>query len=457
MVITHRQLVCATFLVLALAGCTGVQPTVVPAPTATTAPIETRPESQPTATATPRPIATSQPAATDTLLPPTVPQPATEGPVPTPTATTPPASPTHAVFDPTAFSLDLQLIASNLDAPVYATHASDGSGRLFVVEKHGTIRIVAGGAVKPTPFLDIRSMVGSRGSEQGLLSVAFHPDYPANGFFFVDYTDTNGNTVVARYHVSDDPDVADPNSARTILTLDQPAANHNGGLLLFGPDGYLYIGTGDGGGAGDPRGNAQNPQVLLGKMLRLDVDSSEPYAIPTGNPFISDPAVRDEIWALGLRNPWRYSFDRATGDFYIADVGQNRYEEIDFQPAGSRGGENYGWNIMEGFHCFSPGANCDQTGLTLPVAEYSHDLGCSVTGGYVYRGTAFPRMAGAFYFGDFCSGRIWALYRNAAGQWTTAQMLQPGLGISSFGEDEAGELYVTDLGSGRLYRLVAGK
>jgi glucose/arabinose dehydrogenase len=392
-----------------------------------------------------------------TRPPTTAPAPTGETPAPSPTATTSPANLPPAPFDPTAFSLGLDLVAESLNAPVYVAHAGDGSGRLFVVEKRGTIRIVTNGQLNPTPFLDIRSIVGSRASEQGLLSVAFHPDYASNGFFFVNYTDTNGDTVVARYRVSDDPDLADPASARTILTLDQPAANHNGGLLLFGPDGYLYIGTGDGGRGGDPWGNAQNPQVLLGKMLRLGVDGPGPYAIPPDNPFVGEPAVRDEIWAVGLRNPWRYSFDRATGDLYIADVGQNKWEEIDFQPADSSGGENYGWNRMEGFHCFSPGTNCDPTGLVLPIAEYGHGLGCSVTGGYVYRGAAFPRMVGVYFYGDFCSGRIWALYPDGAGEWTQAELLQSGLGISSFGEDEAGELYITDLQSGGLYRLVAGR
>lgn len=441
------HLLCTTLFLLVVAGCTSPQPTTMPAPTQQTA-APTEPPSTPTAV--------PQPSATQALPPATVPGPATEEPAPSPTATTPPPSPTPALFDPAALDLRLELVADGLNAPVYVTHAGDGSSRLFVVEKRGAIRTLADGQANPAPFLDIRSIVGSRGSEQGLLSVAFHPDYTTNGFFFVNYTDTNGNTVVARYRVSDDPGLADPDSARIILTLDQPAANHNGGLLLFGPDGYLYIGAGDGGRGGDPWGNAQNPQVLLGKMLRLDVDSGEPYTIPPDNPFVADPAVRDEIWALGLRNPWRYSFDRTTGDLYIADVGQNKWEEIDFQPARSPGGANYGWNIMEGTHCFSPSTNCDSTDLVLPITEYGHDVGCSVTGGYVYRGSNFPQMAGAYFYGDFCSGRIWALYRDGAGEWRTTKLLDSGLSISSFGEDEAGELYVTDLGDGRLFRLVAG-
>lgn len=446
-----RQLLCSILFLLVIGGCTSPRPTTMPAPTPPAPPTE--PPSAPTAA--PQATATQRPAATETPLPATPTTPTSEEPTPGPTATRPPVSLTPAPFDPAALNLDLDLIADSLNAPVYVTHAGDGSGKLFVVEQPGTIRIVTNGQAHAAPFLDIRSIVGSRGNEQGLLSVAFHPDFANNSLFFVNYTDLNGDTVVARYSASDDPDLADPTSARTILTLDQPAANHNGGLLLFGPDGYLYIGTGDGGRAGDPWGNAQNPQVLLGKMLRLDVDAGEPYAIPPDNPFTGEPAVRDEIWALGLRNPWRYSFDRATGDLYIADVGQNNWEEIDFQSAKSPGGENYGWNRAEGFHCFAPATNCDQSELSPPVVEYGHDTGCSVTGGYVYRGSAFPEMAGVYLYGDFCSGRIWGLYRDGTGEWATTVLLDSDLSISSFGEDETGELYLTSLGDGRLYRLVA--
>lgn len=441
-----RPLILVLLLLLAVAGCVELQPTPTPAPTQPADPTET-PTSTPPASATKQPTTTQKPKPTPTQAP---------VPTATATATSPPASPTPARFNPTAFNLELRLITDALDEPLYATHADDGSGRLFVVEKAGTIRIVTDGNVSPTPFLDIRQLVGSTGSEQGLLSAAFHPDYATNGRFFVNYTDTNGDTVIARYSVSDDPDRADPNSARTILILDQPYANHNGGLLLFGPDGYLWVGTGDGGSAGDPHDNAQNPQVLLGKMLRLDVDAGDPYAIPPDNPFVGDPGVRDEIWTMGLRNPWRYSFDRATGDLYIADVGQNAYEEIDLQRANSRGGENYGWSMMEGFHCYPPRTGCNQRGLALPIAEYSHELGCSVTGGYVYRGSAYPRLAGAYYFGDYCSGLIWALYQNEAGEWTKTRLLDTDLSISSFGEDGTGEVYLTDLRGGGLYQLVAG-
>jgi glucose/arabinose dehydrogenase len=319
----------------------------------------------------------------------------------------------------------------------------------------GRIRIVRDGALVPAPFLDIGDRVGASGSEQGLLGLAFHPDYAANGLFFVNYTDRQGSTVVARFSVSSDPDRAEPGSEAILLTLAQPAANHNGGNLVFGPDGYLYIGTGDGGAAGDQFGNGQNGQTLLGAMLRLDVDGAQPFTIPADNPFVGNPDVRDEIWAIGLRNPWRYAFDRLTGDLYIADVGQNKYEEVNFQPAASPGGQNYGWPIMEAAHCFPEERACEQAGLTLPVVEYDHTLGCSITGGYVYRGAEQPLLAGIYLFGDYCSGRIWGLARSADGRWQTAQLAQADLRISAFGEDEAGELYLVDLTGGDLYRIVA--
>jgi len=340
-----------------------------------------------------------------------------------------------------------------LDEPVDLKHAGDGSGRLFVIEQPGRIRIVENGELLPDPFLDIEPLVNSRGNEQGLLGLAFHPDYAANGLFFVNYTDVNGDTVVARYAVSaDDPSRADPASAKIILQVDQPFPNHNGGDLVFGPDGYLYIGLGDGGSGGDPQGNGQNLNALLGKMLRIDVNHGDPYAIPPDNPFAGRAGARPEIWAYGLRNPWRYSFDRATGDLYIADVGQNAYEEVDFQPADSRGGENYGWNKYEGFHAYDGGAT---DGLTMPVAEYAHAVGgCSVTGGYVYRGPSLPALNGVYLYSDYCSGQVWALYRTASG-WENVALLNAFFLISSFGEDEVGELYLLDHGGGAVYQLVA--
>lgn len=335
--------------------------------------------------------------------------------------------------------------------------ARDGSGRLFVVEKGGTIRIVRNGVVQETPFLDITPLVNSAASERGLLGLAFHPKYTSTGQFFVYYTEQTGDLIIARYKVSPDPNRADPNSAQQLLRIaHRDAANHNGGNLMFGPDGYLYIGTGDGGGAGDRFGNSQNPGALLAKLLRIDVDSGNPYGIPKDNPFVNRAGFRPEIWAWGLRNPWRYSFDRATGDLYIADVGQNLWEEVDFQPANSKGGENYGWNRMEGNHCYPPNAQCDPAAFVTPVAEYGHDRGdCSITGGYVYRGKDQPALMGAYFFSDACTGRFWALQRSAAGQWITSELINSGISVSSFGEDEQGELYVVGLSEGSLYRVVA--
>jgi glucose/arabinose dehydrogenase len=287
-----------------------------------------------------------------------------------------------------------------------------------------------------------------------LLSVAFHPEYANNGAVFVDYTDTNGDTVVARYQVSaTDPNRADPASAEVILSVDQPAANHNGGLLLFGPkDGYLYIGLGDGGG-----GNGQNGQdlsTLLGKILRIDVDQTSSdlpfkYGIPPDNPFVDQPGALPEIWALGLRNPWRFSFDRVTGDLWIGDVGSATYEEVNFQPAASPGGENYGWNLMEGRECRADGG-CDE--FVAPVSGFDRDEGCVVTGGYAYRGTAMPELEGVYLFADYCSGRVWGLLRDASNTWMRLDPVETGLRISSFGEDAAGELYVVDI-QGAIYRL----
>jgi glucose/arabinose dehydrogenase len=297
--------------------------------------------------------------------------------------------------------------------------------------------------------------VGSAQSERGLLVLAFHPGYVDNGFFFVNYTDRQGSTVVARFSASDNPVQADPASDTILLTVEQPAANHNGGHLAFGPDGYLYVGTGDGGGAGDQFGNGQNGATLLGSILRLDVDQSQGYAVPADNPFVGDPAVRDEIWAIGLRNPWRFAFDSLTGDLYIADVGQNTYEEVNFQPAGAPGGQNYGWPIMEAAHCFPQDRACGRSGMTLPVVEYDPAQGCSVTGGYVYRGREFPSLNGTYLFGDYCSGRIWGLARDTSGEWQVAGLAQFDIRPSSFGEDETGELYLLDMGRGELVGIVA--
>ncbi len=420
-------------LALACALTGGLTPTPLPAAAVPSAPPPTL-TSLPALTQAP----TAAPTSTDTP---------TAAPPP-PSATTPSESP--APPDPSAYAL--RKIVSGLDEPVDLKHAGDGSGRLFVVEQSGRIRILRDGALLLEPFLDLRALITDRGNEQGLLGLAFHPDYAANGQFFVNYTDVNGDTMVARYSVSADPDRADPASAKVILQVAQPFANHNGGDLVFGPDGYLYIGLGDGGSGGDPQGNGQNLNALLGKMLRIDVDGGDPYAIPPDNPFVGRTDARPEIWAYGLRNPWRYAFDRATGDLYIGDVGQNAYEEIDFQPASSRGGENYGWNFMEGTHPFEGRA---PEGLTSPITDYAQsEGGCSVTGGYVYRGPSLPELNGVYLFGDYCSGNIWALYRAVSG-WERIKVLDAFFTISSFGEDEAGELYLLDHGGGAVYQLVA--
>jgi glucose/arabinose dehydrogenase len=341
-------------------------------------------------------------------------------------------------------------IATGLSAPLGIVNAGDGSGRLFFVQQGGQIRVFDGQQVRAIPFLNISSLISCCG-EQGLLGLAFHPQYSSNGFFYVNYTNLAGDTVVARYRVSADANVANPNSAQIILTIDQPFSNHNGGQLQFGRDGFLYIGMGDGGSAGDPGDRAQDLGELLGKLLRIDVDAALPYAIPPSNPFVQTPGARGEIWAYGLRNPWRFSFDRETGDLFIADVGQFSWEEVSFQPASSAGGENYGWRRMEGAHCFDPPTNCNDGSLTLPILEYDHSLGCAIIGGFRYRGTSFAGMRGVYFYADNCSGRIWAA-TDAAGAWASRELADTALSITSFGEDESGEMYVAD-GNGGIYRL----
>lgn len=347
--------------------------------------------------------------------------------------------------------ISLALKATGFNLPVHIAHAGDASGRLFVVEQRGRIRIIKGGLTLNTAFLDITGRVSCCG-ERGLLSVALSPDYASKNYFYVNYTDLSGNTVIARYRVTTNSDSADPDSEEIILTINQPFANHNGGQLAFGPDGYLYIGMGDGGSSGDPFNNAQNPGTLLGKMLRIDVESgASPYSIPAGNPYRSSPGFRGEIWALGLRNPWRFSFDRQTGDLYIADVGQNLYEEVDVQPVSSSGGQNYGWNIMEGLHCYNS-IICIQSGLTLPVIEYDHSQGCSITGGMVYRGSSYPRMQGIYFYADYCSGRIWGLKHDGVA-WRNNLFMDTPYAIASFGEDETGNVYLTDHTNGTIYLI----
>lgn len=440
------------FLIVALAGCNSIpartpladRPAGTLIPTAATTPV---PPAQPTAATTPVPP--GQPTAATTPVPPG--QPTSIPPTPdaapsAPVATAPPAPQSAGAWPPT---IALQQIADGFDRPLHITHAGDGSGRLFVVEKVGRIRIVRDGQVLPEPFLDITDRVGSRANEQGLLSVAFHPRYRENGWLFVNYTDNDGDTVVSRFEATGDR--ADPVSEQVVLTIGQPFSNHNGGLIVFGPDGMLYIGMGDGGSAGDPLGAGQDRSTLLGKILRINVEDL-PYTIPPDNPWADGVDGRQENWVIGVRNPWRFSFDRATGDLFIADVGQNRLEEVHLLRAGRIAGANLGWNVMEGDECFRRN-DCNRDAFDLPIDVYPHSLGCSVTGGHVYRGAAFPALQGVYVFGDFCSGRIWGL-RPSGAEWERVELLQSGLQIASFGEDEAGELYVAGYNNGALYRIV---
>ena len=351
----------------------------------------------------------------------------------------------------------LQLVTNALSAPVYAAAPPGDTLRLFVVEQAGLVRVLRRDTLLATPFLDLRGKIDA-GGERGLLSLAFHSQYAANRRFYVYFTDANGDIRIVRYLVSAaDSNVADSLSADTVLTVAHPGeSNHNGGQLQFGPDGKLYAGLGDGGGGGDVPGNAQNRHQLLGKLLRLDVDGASGYTIPADNPFVTDTSAEPEIWALGLRNPWRFSFDRQTGDLYIGDVGQGTWEEVNVQQAPGVGGRNYGWNVMEGLHCYPPGTStCNQAGLTMPVVEYNHSIGCSITGGYVYRGTRVPALAGQYIYADFCSHFVWS-FIFSGGQLVErdlSAMLDPHANISSFAQDQRGELYILTLG-GSLYRII---
>jgi glucose/arabinose dehydrogenase len=354
-----------------------------------------------------------------------------------------------------AANIALSRVAGGLVEPLYVVQAPDATNRLFVVERRGRIQIVVNGAVQPTPFLDIESLVANDGSEQGMLGLAFHPNYATNGFFYVYYTANNWDNTLVRYRVmSGDPNRADLNTRTQLFAIQDDFTNHNGGHLAFWPSGYLYIATGDGGSAGDPDNNAQNVGSLLGKLLRIDVNSGNPYAIPSSNPYANRQGARGEIWALGLRNPWRFSFDRANNDLWIGDVGQGGWEEIDRQPGGASGGANYQWSCREGTHVFDSGRSCVEGTPTGPIFEYDHSAGaCSVTGGYVYRGAAIPGLVGTYVFGDFCSGRIWGLnFQNNT--WVRTELLNPGIALASFGEDRSGELYAVDIVGGEIHRIV---
>lgn len=343
----------------------------------------------------------------------------------------------------------------DVQSPVGIVNAGDGSGRLFVIQQTGQIRILRNGSLVQRAFLNIGGIVSCCG-EQGLLGLAFHPDYETNGFFFVDYTNTNGDIVIARYKVSSNPNVALPGSKKILLTIPHHTfGNHNGGQLAFAHDGFLYIGVGDGGSGGDPNNNAQNLSVRLGKILRIDPSHGNPYAIPAGNPFVGRPDAKPEIWAYGLRNPWRFSFDRETGDLWIGDVGQDRFEEVDLQRVTMAPGKNYGWRRMEGKHCFNPSSGCNDGTLRLPVVEYDHqsETHCSVIGGYRYRGAQIPALVGTYLYGDFCSGFLWGAKPAAGGKWVSTLLVDSDFQISSFGEDESGELYLADY-NGAIYKII---
>jgi len=353
-----------------------------------------------------------------------------------------------------------EVISGGIDSPVGVTHAGDGSGRLFIIEKGGTIRIYQAGTLLTEPFLDISQSV-SRRSEQGLLGLVFSPNYVTNGTFYVNYTDLEGTTQIVRYRVSANPDLADAESAQVVLSVEQDFVNHNGGQIAFAADNKLYIGMGDGGSANDPRNRAQDPQSLLGKMLRIDVESNDPltYTIPLDNPFVNDSETLDEIWALGLRNPWRFSFDTLTNELYIADVGQWNWEEINVQAATSSGGENYGWRCYEGTQVNNDiVADCEVANPTPPIFEYAHtqdppDYHCSITGGMVYRGSSYARMNGVYFYADYCSGYIWGLRKMASG-WENHYFLRVKGDISTFGQDEAGNLYLATLDGNQIYQLI---
>jgi glucose/arabinose dehydrogenase len=380
----------------------------------------------------------------------------TPGATPSGSSTSGPTSapPASGPFDPAAVAVSLERVASGMDTPLAVTNAGDGSGRIFVAEQSGAIRIVRDGALVDQPFLDISDRITS-GGERGLLGLAFHPKYPEDPRFFVDYTDGNGDTQVSSFTVDPgNPDRADPGSEVKILFVTQPYANHNGGAVAFGPDGDLYISLGDGGSGGDPHGNGQSLTTALGKLLRIDIDRTEGdhrYAVPADNPFVDEGTP--EIFVYGLRNPWRMSFDRLNGDLWIGDVGQGDWEEVDVVRAGTSG-QNFGWNRMEGAHCFRPATGCEGDGLVLPVAEYSHDSGCTVIGGVVYRGSQQAALVGGYLFADYCSGIIWAIDPAVDGAREPTVVSDTDATISSFGEDEAGEVYATDLSSGELLRVV---
>jgi glucose/arabinose dehydrogenase len=434
------KLVGLACLVIALAAACAANTdtaTTLPAPTnspATAIPVTiVATQTAPAPAATPGPVDPTSTVNTES----------TSTPIPQATATNLPA--------PATVSVVLQKIVDGLEPLTYLTYAGDNTRRLYLITKPGRILVYENGSVRSQPFLNISDRVGSTGYEQGLLSAAFSPHYASDNTFYVYYTNKLGSIVVSRFTAARDTATADSNSEQILLTIEKSYNNHNGGQLQFGPDGMLYIGTGDGGSERDPFNIGQNTSVLLAKLLRVDVSQAgKPYTIPADNPKLGGGA-RPETWAYGLRNPWRFSFDRTTGDLYIADVGQDKYEEIDLQPAGDHGGENYGWSLYEGFEPYK--GNGGSAGLTMPIYAYGHDLGCAIVGGYVYRGAQIAGLDGAYLYSDNCSGHIWSLRRGSDGKWQNALLVESGPNISSFGEDAAGELYVIAL-TGAIYEII---
>jgi glucose/arabinose dehydrogenase len=376
-----------------------------------------------------------------------------------PSAATPLPPPVGPTPNLAAVAIKLVPVATGLNRPVFVTPAPDGSGRLFIVEQSGKIKILASGSVLGTAFLN-ETRAGPATGEQGLLGLAFHPDFATNRRLFINYTNDDGNSVIREYRASgSNPNVVDPASTRVILRQHQPYVNHNGGMLAFSKGGYLFIGFGDGGGSGDPANRAQRLDTLLGKILRIDVDgttATKNYRIPPSNPYVGRSG-RNEIWQRGLRNPWRFTFDRDTWDLWIGDVGQGEWEEIDRVRQTSSGpgkAVNWGWDVLEGSHCYSPPSGCNTSGKKYPLLDYSHAAGrCSVTGGYVYRGSAIPGLVGRYLFADYCSGEIWSVGANASRPASKTLLLDMPFRISSFGQDDAGELYVLDHNNGRVLRI----
>ncbi|HEX7490585.1 MAG TPA: PQQ-dependent sugar dehydrogenase [Candidatus Limnocylindrales bacterium] len=433
--LTHRRAGAAVaFAVLAMfvAGCNSAPPTSTVPPTGLTS-IAAPATGEATASS-----ATSTPAPTPTPTPTPTPRPLPSGPV----------------------NISLKTIVSGLPSPI-GVSVAPGDPRLFVIGQAGKIVVVSGGKVTGT-FLDISGRMSCCG-ERGLLGLAFHPQYASNGRFFVRYTDPAGDLRISEFRVGSDPNLADATSEQILMTIPHPNfGNHNGGRIAFGPDGYLYIGTGDGGSGGDPNNHGQSLGTLLGKMLRIDVDhtsAGKPYAIPTDNPFVGRSGTLPEIFAYGLRNPYSFSFDRLNGDLWIGDVGQDLWEEVDRAPASAGAGKgiDFGWSVMEGNHCYKPSSGCNTAGLTPPLAEYSHgvsdSIGCAIIGGYVYRGSAHPDLYGRYFFGDECSGRIWDLIAGGPAQQTPQELLSSGVNVVGWGEDSAGEVYMVGA-SGVLYQLV---